>query len=383
VTAIPGEFDGTHDESQPLPPEDRLWRHPSELDPLSLDPNARRRHRLLSHPARRSVLTAGIVGALLASSVTAIVTHFADSLGSTVSPPATTLAVRQAASDGPVISKALAAKVRLVSAAMATVEVTSAKGTSRSFALVIRSNGILIAPAFALAGADGITVTLANGDFYVGQLISMNIRTGLAMLRINGASRLPTVTFSKAPIANGSWTLAVGASGETAVGSLRSSRSTIVIDGHRMISAMSSDISAASGPAGRPLLTSSGTVEAVITDFVGTSSVVAPAWLVEVVAKAPLASVSAKAWLGIRCVTNKSHPAGVRIVSIAQHSSLVTAGLGVGDVIVAVDRTPVSTVSGLRARLYGLRPGTRVTLTVDKNGSLLTRVVKLIASPNE
>lgn len=385
MTAIPGEFDEAHDEPQPpLPPEDRLWRHPSELDPLALHPNATTRHRLLSHPARRSALTAGIVGALLASSVAAIVTHLADSLGTPGRPSTTSLALRQT-TNSPAISAALAAKISLVSAAMATVEVTRAKSMNRSFGLVIRSNGMLLVPALAVKGADGIIVTLADGDVYVGELVGMNLRSGLAVLRINGASGLPTIVFSRTPIANGSLALAVTAPGADsyALGTIRSAGSADVVDGHALVGAFSSDISAASGPSGRPLLTtSSGTVEGVVTGFDGASAVIAPAWLAAAVSRDLMAPAPAQGWLGIRCATNKGHPAGVRIVWMAAHSSLVTAGLRVGYVIVAVDRTPVSTVKALRARLYDLRPGAKVALTVDDKGAMLTRVIKLAASPN-
>ena len=90
VTVTPGDF-GEHSDEDPhpplLPPDDRLWRHPSEVGAshtaLPLDPVAVRRRWLLSHPSRRSALTAGVVGALLATGVVALGTHLADSMEGT------------------------------------------------------------------------------------------------------------------------------------------------------------------------------------------------------------------------------------------------------------------------------------------------------------
>ena len=90
MSVTPGDFGDPLDEgpSSPLlPPDDRLWRHPSELgaahSALPLDPVAVRRRWLLSHPTRRSALTAGVVGALLATGVVALGTHLADSMEGT------------------------------------------------------------------------------------------------------------------------------------------------------------------------------------------------------------------------------------------------------------------------------------------------------------
>ncbi|MGH9298924.1 MAG: hypothetical protein ACRDZT_03310, partial [Acidimicrobiales bacterium] len=62
-----------------LPPEDRIWRHPSELAVNASPPMeqtlAARRRWMLSTPTRAGAWSAGMVGALLATGVVLVGTH--------------------------------------------------------------------------------------------------------------------------------------------------------------------------------------------------------------------------------------------------------------------------------------------------------------------
>ena len=63
-----------------LPPDDRLWRHPSELGsnamPISAEALSARRSWMASTPSRAGAWSAGIVGALLATGVVLITGSF-------------------------------------------------------------------------------------------------------------------------------------------------------------------------------------------------------------------------------------------------------------------------------------------------------------------
>ncbi|HLX77853.1 MAG TPA: S1C family serine protease [Acidimicrobiales bacterium] len=391
MTALPGDFDdGSGEELTPplLPPDDRLWRHPSELDPLGLDPAAVRRRWLLSHPSRRSVLTAGIVGALLASGVVAIATHLADSLAAPgKSPPDTVVPTTAFHStlDSPPMSASLAASISRVASAMVTVAVSRDGVTTRAVGVVISSDGMLLVPSGGTAGAKSLLVTLANGDVYVGHLVGSDPDSGLSVVRINGASDLPAIAFSRVPISNRSFVLDVTTPGKHswAIGAVRALDSTVRIDGHKLVGAIVTDLPAAAGPPGTPLLSSTGTVQGIVTGAQRAMAVIAPAWLATAVARDLMANGTVvHGWIGVRCETNAGPPAGVRIVAMMRRAALKRAGLRTGEVIVSVDRTPVRTLTEFKSRLYGLRPGTRVRLRVNDHGALSTRVVVLAASPN-
>lgn len=388
MTALPGDFDdGSGEElSQPvLPPDDRLWRHPSELDPLGLDPDAVRRRWLLSHPSRRSVLTAGIVGALLASGVVAIATHLADTLATPGHPSThTTIDATVLPAATPTISASLDSSIARVASAMTTVEATRASVTTATIGVVVRSDGMLLVPESGVAGASSLLVTLANGDVYVGYLVGSDALSGLAVVRINGASGLATISFSRAPMSTRSFVLAVTSPGKRAyaVGTVRSLDPTVRVGGHKLVGAVTTNLPANAGAAGTPLLNSTGTVQGIVTGASHDVAVVAPSWLAAAVASDLMTSGTVvHGWLGARLQTTSGHPVGARIVSMMRTRPLERAGLRLGEVIVSVDRTPVATVAALKARLYALRPGTRVVLRVDDGGAMATRVVVLAASP--
>ncbi len=86
---------------------------------------------------------------------------------------------------------------------------------------------------------------------------------------------------------------------------------------------------------------------------------VAPAWLAAPVADELMATGRVThGWLGLEGVTAKGGPAGVRVETVAANSALAGPA-SPGDVIVSLDRTPVTSLDELQAHLYVLPPGTR------------------------
>jgi len=61
---------------------------------------------------------------------------------------------------------------------------------------------------------------------------------------------------------------------------------------------------------------------------------------------------------------------GVVVIGETAGPNAATSGLSVGDVIRAVNRTPLESVSQLRAILHNIKPGDPVALQVDRNGKL-------------
>ncbi|MGI8744697.1 MAG: DegQ family serine endoprotease [Bryobacteraceae bacterium] len=60
---------------------------------------------------------------------------------------------------------------------------------------------------------------------------------------------------------------------------------------------------------------------------------------------------------------------GVAIASVEPNTPAATSGLQVGDVITAVNGTPVSDVNAFRLQVAGMAPGTNVNLKIFRNGS--------------
>jgi S1-C subfamily serine protease len=68
-------------------------------------------------------------------------------------------------------------------------------------------------------------------------------------------------------------------------------------------------------------------------------------------------------WLGVQG-TNAPGADGATVVAV-QSGGPASGVLQAGQLITAVDSTPVHTMAELRARLYVLAPGTAVTLSVQ------------------
>ncbi|HXZ82760.1 MAG TPA: PDZ domain-containing protein [Acidimicrobiales bacterium] len=397
MTVTPGEFDEPTDDdrrSPLLPPDDRLWRHPSEVGgrqpALPLDPVAVRRRWLLSHPSRRSALTAGVVGALLATGVVALGTHLADSMGGAGlarlgNAPGILQSNAITPAPGYELSPALVANVTRVSDAMVFVDATRGRTRVRVRGLIVRSDGMILVPAAGVTRAASLLVTLANGDLYVGSLVGTDTTSGLAVVHINGATGLPTVALSPDPMAKGSFALAVTTPGGTAfsLGTVRGLYSRPRVDGHRLLGALSTDLSPSSGPPGSPLLASTGAVEGVITGSTRAGAVVAPSWLAAPVADELIATGKVShGWLGLEGTTKTGVPAGVRVTAVMAKGSLASAGIKPGDVIVSLDRSPVVSLAELRARLYVLKPGTRVRIGVVRGAVTTEHAVVLGGTPD-
>ena len=83
------EFDESFDDddgaSPLLPPEDRIWRHPSEIasqpPALVAEVSAARERWLSRTPTRSGAWSAGVVGAVLATGVVLVGTHLTVWLG--------------------------------------------------------------------------------------------------------------------------------------------------------------------------------------------------------------------------------------------------------------------------------------------------------------
>jgi S1-C subfamily serine protease len=58
------------------------------------------------------------------------------------------------------------------------------------------------------------------------------------------------------------------------------------------------------------------------------------------------------------------------VLAQAAESKTPDTGLKIGDIIRAIDRTPLQTVSQLQTIVRALRPGDPVVLQVERNGKL-------------
>ncbi len=396
MAAHRGDFDDPPDDeySRPLPPEDRLWRHPSELGggnaALSLDPVAVRRRWLNQQPTRASAWTAGIVGAILATGLVAVGTHLAGAFTRhpvAVNPadavPSTIAAALDPRLQG--VGPTLAANINKVAAAVATIDVLDHGRESHCLGLVVRSNGTIVAPEAAVRGASTLLVTLPESVQEVARVVANDPRSGLALLRVNGEG-LPAVSLDPGgSIDAQSLALVVGDAGAYALGAVQSLDVSATVGGAHLTDVLRTDIPAIDAPPGSALVDANGSVVGMVAGSLDGAAVAVPSWLAgPVVSQLAATGTVGHGVLGIqgRTVPREGFsPAGVELTAVAPGSSAGIAGLRVGDIITSVDFQRVTSLVGLRGHLYGVAPGREVLVGIDRGTTALFYRVYLQQPP--
>lgn len=414
MTVESGDFDDNHDGFDPpddtparpwLPPDDRLWRHPSELRGSGPAPQhqpspRRRRKRLAGSRVLTLMVLGGVVGALLATGV-ATGTHWlgptrttsqASANDVTVTSTSARIGSGAGASAAPRQSPinagpSVMAMVQRVWPSIVTVDVTTAQGHVHGSGLVFRSDGMVVTVARLLAGAAGISVITSDGTEDAATLVGEDPDSGVAVIRV--PRQLPSVDLDASPPpAAGEMAIAVGTNAAegsppaVAIGTISQvNRQVKLADGPPLLDAIDTDAPAGPAPGGA-LLDQSGRVLGITTattDEGGT-----PHWLA---APADLAGDAANqlastgkvvyAWLGIAGGDDSAAPAsggvapGVEVLSVQGGSPAAAAGLKPDDVIDAIDGQPVASLLDLQGVLRLRQPGAAVTLDVMRDGSHL------------
>lgn len=393
--------DGPDDDSSPplLPPEDRIWRHPSELgaseQPFVLDPAVVRRRWLSSQPSRASAWTAGLVGAILATGIVVLGTHLASAFTASSTPgagvrhalgtrtPAATAAALNTPPSTVAISPSVSRSIGLVSESTAVIETSVGGHDSYADALVV-GNGVLLVPLSAVDGASSLLVTMpGSATNFVGDVVAMDAASQLALVRINDVGRAQDVRFDAGTPAPGAMVVGLGRSGSSTDWAATVESVSTLLGPDDWPVAMVVDVPASRAPLGSPLIDTDGQVIGIVARAAagGRSVEAVPAWLAEPVAQS-LADYGkvVHGWLDVVCgpAVHDGHAAGATVDSVGRGSP-ATGLLRDGDVITAIDGATVTSYQQLESRLYSLPPGRLVHLSVERGQDDLALDVRLSA----
>jgi putative serine protease PepD len=407
-----------------LPPDDRLWRHPSEVPaapsagggperPIAGSTSLVAPSSQATGWARSPVtriwavaLVAGLIGAAAASGVGMLSGAFEQqtTVVRSVMPtaPTDTLASSTASGvDWTTVDDAVAPSV-------VNIAVSSASGpASGSGILFEQGNGeaYIITDSSLVAGADGIEVTFVSGDQYQAHLVGSDPLTGLALVAIPSWTQSFPQLGSVADLQLAEPVLAVGAraSGDASVfpGSVSAEDREVDVSGGSTMQnliAVSGPPAMASSAAGGPLVDQQGRVVGITVDLDPTDSTdqslifAVPVDIAMHVSQELLAGLAVThPWLGVTNTYDMTSAdarqfdlsGGAQIGQVWPGSPASRLGLDPSDVITSFNGSPVTSSGTLTQLLYSqVQPGHWASISYLHKGRSVQTMVYISSQPD-
>ena len=391
-----------------MPPDDRLWRHPSELPSAAVSGQvvppaaapAPHPHRLWT-----IVLASGISGAAVAL----VMAGFLGAFGDDVTERVIERVSRQALVDPAVAREGgVVAVAEGVSPSIVRLESGGSGANATGSGIVIRDDGTILTNAHVVAGSDEVTIILADGTGVPGHVVGSDEATDVAVVAVDSAHRdgtewAPAVLGSADELQVGEPAVAIGsplglAGGPSVtVGVVSGLGRRVVAEGLVLHDMIQTDAPIARGSSGGALCDDTGAVVGLTTAVAASSTgsdglgFAIPIDVASDIAERLITDGAVRwVWLGIEgsdlAPTEVSMPGltdtgGVRVESAPAGGPADEAGVEPGDIVLAVDDARISTMSDLVVALRSYRPGDEVQLRVRRGTEDLTMTVALTERP--
>lgn len=344
----------------PLPPEDRLWRHPSEVARPA--PGRSRRGR-----GGAALAVAAGAGAGLALLVTWGVGAFDDPVGpetahERVATPAATVFVGAAATSD----------IDELAAALVVVRVDGVDGSG----VVLRDDGHVLTTADLVGDRTEVTVEPVEGPALEARVVGSDPATDVAVLAVAGLDRAGAVLGMAGDVAVGDPTRAVSLRGEDAAEVVSGVVANLAVTVTRpdevpLHGLIGTDIVQDQPVEGAALVDAGGAVIG-LTTGVGDTDVVraVPIDLARIVAEDIIATGAADhPWLGIEGRDLEAAVAadwgvrgGAELAAVVEDSPAAAAGLLADDVVTQVGDLEITSMGDLVTALRHLDPGDQVRI---------------------
>lgn len=345
----------------PLPPEDRVWRHPSEVARSQVEAAQRAR-------ARRNAGAALVSGALAAVvAAAALLVLGADDEGTDRAAVATTTARAERPTG------AAAGATRSVAEVVAQTDGATVSGSG----VVWREDGLLVTDAGLVGAAERVHVVLPDGSALDAEVVGTDELTGIAVVRV-AADGLAVARLGRADALGAGDPLALVAAwpdgdpaepvaaGVVAVPSARVEGA----DGAQRYGMIVVASPFPDGAVGGALVDRAGAVVGIATGVQpgggGAHGVATPVELVRRVADQIVEHGRARhVWLGLH---GRDQVGGAHVDDLVVDGPADRAGVRAGDVIVAVDGEPTTSMAALIMALRLRLPGDVVVVELQRDG---------------
>ena len=400
------ELDDDEPRSAWLPPDDRLWRHPSEIatNPapatLTLSDGSGREPRALT-----IAVLSGLISSLLTAGLIAVAGGFDERsvpVRSIEREAARTVPARTTATEGGAEGDVVAVAERL-RPAIVQLEVKGNGLEGSGSGVLFRSDGHVLTNQHVVEGADDITVVMSDGEEHPAKLVGADPDTDIAVVRIDGDNH-PTAALGTATglkvghqaIAIGSpLGLAGGPSLSVGVVSALGRQVDSRGGGPPLLDMIQTDAPIAPGSSGGALVDGSGSVIG-ITTAIAVSEVGAeglgfatPIDIARDVAEQLITTGEVvHVWLGVEGEDLDNQRArelgvdgGALIRRVREGSPADRAGIEARDVITSIENQPVESMAGVVVALRNRKPGQVVRVGITRDKKPLTLTATLVERP--
>lgn len=254
--------------------------------------------------------------------------------------------------------------------------------------VIISSDGYIVTNNHVIDNATDLEITLNNRKKYKAELIGTDEKNDIALLKIDADEKLPYIPFANSDNARiGEWVLAVGNPynlNSTVTAGIVSAKGRDLQGNSNVDAFIQTDAAVNPGNSGGALVNTRGELIGINTaissrtgSYVGYSFAV-PSNIAKKIVDDILEFGSVQeAILGISVDIRDTSISGVKIGSLDDESQAKKSGLRQGDVITMINNVKITKFSELTGQLTAKRPGEFVDVTVDRDGTTLTKKVKL------
>lgn len=281
----------------------------------------------------------------------------------------------------------VAAVAGTIAASTVAIQVRGSEGISSGTGVIITADGEIVTNAHVVAGADSVAVRLpGESEPRPGVVTASDATNDLALVRIEADDLVPAVFADPTDVRIGDEVVAVGFAldldGDPSVtrGIISALDRTLSIDEGVLNGLIQTDAAISSGNSGGPLANAAGQVVGINTavargglqsaanniGFAISVSELLPE--IEALREAAEGTAIEQGFLGVGIEPRTDGGRGAVVTDVDPGSPAEDAGIEVGDIVVAIDGTPLTGATDLAATIRDLDPGTVVVLTVVRDG---------------
>lgn len=380
-----------------VPPDDRLWLHPSEMGRAKMaspgDPARARARR----SERRGMFAAAVVGtAALTAAIAAVALTSSSASAPSAQAPHLTSSVKAAlpltrcTPSSSWMAVPTCEAVKRVRSSMLRIVVGNGSSSRQGTAVVVqtKSGGTVAITAAALVGSNAkVKAITSSGKEGNVQVIGVDESSGIAAIRIPWS--MPSAPIAQEGVADDQILVlaCIGPNSDSLLSAMGQVDSPSSGTAH-LVDAITVDISSIASPGG-VLLDSTGKVVGILGATNDSSSEMTgdfvPSWLALGVAERLVADHKiVHGWLDLKGTTSSG--GGAQVTSVPSKGPAAVIGLRRGDIVIEISTQsgsdPIDSMADLRARLYIEPPGTKVMLTIVRDGQeMLLDPVSTSATP--